>query len=102
MTTEMISEEDQPETSQSLDDRMLPISPVLQLLKSRSSEMYPTKDVACMVCPLAAWQINGNSLRNYCRVLYKMTWETHSPGKIVACDLQIAAAAKAAEKGEEE
>lgn len=61
-------------------------------------DLYPKEAVACMTCPVAVWQLMDNSLVNYCRAQYKVTWETAKPGKIRACDIMLQALAKAQEE----
>lgn len=48
--------------------------------------LRPTEAVACMNCPLAAWMLDGQAVKCYCRMLYTFTWESTKPGKIKICD----------------
>ena len=58
-------------------------------------KIVPKDSVACMQCPLAAWQLDGKTVKCYCRMLYTFTWETHDPGKITVCDGPAMAKAEA-------
>jgi len=59
---------------------------VLLLLKETQPGLYPKEVVACMNCPLAVWMATTKALNCYCRVLYKVMWETSAPGKMQICD----------------
>ena len=75
----------------------LPMTTSFTLLNIEES-LRPKEPVACMQCPIAIWQLNGHTLKCYCRILYTFVWETHEPGKITICDGPAMAAAQAQAK----
>ena len=63
-----------------------PLSTTSFTLMHIDEELQPKEAVACMNCPLAAWMLEGKTVKCYCRMLYKFVWETPDPGKITICD----------------
>ena len=85
-------------SSESHQTEESPLPTTSLVLRQAPPELFPKVAVACMQCPMALWQLEDKSLRCYCRVLYRMVWETTKPGKIRACDAPLLAAQAAAEE----
>ena len=68
--------------------------------------LYPKEPVACMNCPIAMWMFQDKIVECYCRILYRVVWETSKPGRIRVCDgpeqLRLAAQARANASGQSE
>ncbi|HEX7640080.1 MAG TPA: conjugal transfer protein TraH [Burkholderiaceae bacterium] len=58
-------------------------SPTLQQLdKSRR----PKVATVCETCPNSVWFASPAEVKCYCRVMFLVSWSTHEPNQITACD----------------
>ncbi|MCW5156316.1 hypothetical protein [Burkholderia cenocepacia] len=72
-----------------LDDIQMPLAPTLQALKAYGSRLtieMPQENIICSRCPKAMWQVAGQSLICFCRVMHCPTWTTEQPGDMTLCD----------------